>query len=235
MRLQLPATRRVHGATIFPERSSRTARSIPATDPFGSQGSKRRARRFPRNSSIRARQHWPRSGPRPMQTRRPLPAGFNYYQPIPNINNGWIYRLRLDYQLGDQIRRSTGPTSRHSIRNWRRAMVLICTGRRAMLSPTRAAASLRPSAANRWQVTSSTTSTPQRPTTSWRHGPSADFPFVQPNPSAAYRTRLATLTVRSFKPHLVNIPAYSSAGTASFPDFSQASIFDNPPGQVCRS
>ncbi len=58
------------------------------------------ARKFHLNLSIRARQLSPRSGPRPTRTLRLLRAAINYYQPIPNINNGWIYRVRLDYQLG---------------------------------------------------------------------------------------------------------------------------------------
>ena len=30
--------------------------------------------------------------------------GCNYYQPIVNIDNGWIYRVRLDYLLGDNTK-----------------------------------------------------------------------------------------------------------------------------------
>ncbi len=85
--------------------------------------------------------------------------------------------------------------------------------------------------ANRWRDTSSITSMPQQPTTSWRPGPSADFPFVQPNPSAASRATLGYPYGKVFQTASLNIPAYGSAGTASFPDFSQASIFENPPGQ----
>ena len=39
---------------------------------------------------------WPKANANPATTV----GGFNYYQPIPNINNGWIYRFRIDYQLG---------------------------------------------------------------------------------------------------------------------------------------
>ena len=34
-----------------------------------------------------------------------------------------------------------------------------------------------------------------------------------------------------FQTSSANIPAYNSAGAFSFPDFSQASIFENPVGQ----
>jgi hypothetical protein len=64
----------------------------------------------------------------------------------------------------------------------------------------------------------------------WAFG---SFPFTEPDPKAAYRTTLGYPYGNVFgngKPSL-NIPAYSSAGNYTFPDFSQASIFDNPPGQ----
>ncbi len=41
----------------------------------------------------------------------------------------------------------------------------------------------------------------------------------------------ATPMARSSRPQSLNIPAYGSAGNFTFPDFSQASIFENPPGQ----
>ena len=63
----------------------------------------------------------------------------------------------------------------------------------------------------------------------WAFG---SFPFTEPDPKAAYRTTLGYPYGNVFggKPSL-NIPAYTSAGNYTFPDFSQASIFDNPPGQ----
>ena len=62
----------------------------------------------------------------------------------------------------------------------------------------------------------------------WAFG---SFPFVQPNPSAVYRSTLGYPYGKVFQTHSLNIPAYGSAGNYTFPDFSQASIFDNPPGQ----
>ncbi len=62
----------------------------------------------------------------------------------------------------------------------------------------------------------------------WAFG---SFPFTEPNPSAAFRSTLGYPYGTVFGTKALNIPAYSSAGTATFPDFSQASIFENPPGQ----
>src|SRR5580704_13819273 len=39
---------------------------------------------------------WPKANLNPGAN----PAGYNYWQPIPNVNDGWIYRVRVDYQLG---------------------------------------------------------------------------------------------------------------------------------------
>ena len=61
----------------------------------------------------------------------------------------------------------------------------------------------------------------------WAFG---SFPFVQPNPSAASRTTLGYSAGKVFQTSSANIPAYSGV-TYGFPDFSQASIFDNPPGK----
>ena len=61
----------------------------------------------------------------------------------------------------------------------------------------------------------------------WAFG---DFPFVQPNPSAAYRSTLGYTYGKVFQTASLNIPAYGGANYG-YPDFSQASIFDNPPGK----
>jgi len=62
----------------------------------------------------------------------------------------------------------------------------------------------------------------------WAFG---SFPFVEPDPSAASRKTLGYTYGKVFQTSSANIPAYSSAGAYSFPDFSQASIFENPVGQ----
>jgi hypothetical protein len=62
----------------------------------------------------------------------------------------------------------------------------------------------------------------------WAFG---SFPFTEPNPSAAYKTTLDYPYGKVFQTSSLNIPAYNSAGSETFPDFSQDSIFENPPGQ----
>src|SRR5207302_1359703 len=79
----------------------------------------------------------------------------------------------------------------------------------------------------RTQRPQSVTSTTYDLMAAWAFG---DFPFVQPDPSAAYRTTLGYTYGKVFQTSSLTIPAYGGANYA-FPDFSQASIFDNPPGK----
>ena len=41
---------------------------------------------------------WPKANANPSTT----PGGYNYYEPIDNVNNGWVYRLRVDYNPTEQ-------------------------------------------------------------------------------------------------------------------------------------
>ena len=104
---------------------------------------------------------WPKANANPATSV----GHVNYYQPIPNLNNGWIYRVRLDYQLGRKHEDLRFVSAGMELSNWRKVMARTCTGRRAIPSLIQAAASLRHSAASRWRGTSSITSAPQPRTT----------------------------------------------------------------------
>ena len=121
--------------------------------------------------------------------------------------------------------------SRHTARASRRAMARTFTGRRATPSPSRAAAKWKITTARSWPATSCTTSTPQRPTTSWQHGRLAAIHSPRRIPQRRYRTTLGYPATygKVFNTPSANIPAYNSNGN-TFPDFSQASIFENPVG-----
>jgi hypothetical protein len=62
----------------------------------------------------------------------------------------------------------------------------------------------------------------------WAYG---SYPFTTPNPAAAQRKTLGYTYGKVFDTPSANIPAYSSAGNQTFPDFSQNSIFENPVGK----
>ncbi len=62
----------------------------------------------------------------------------------------------------------------------------------------------------------------------WAFG---SYPFKTPSASSLYRTALGYTYGKVFATPSHNIPAYNSAGNQTFPDFSQASIFENPVGK----
>src|ERR1700756_3364258 len=123
MRVQRPATRREHGATIFPAPSSPTApASQPTTPPPQTPAIK-----FLLHSSIPAQRRWPRYGPRPTRTRRPhlvASTTFNQFRTLTtdgSIASGSTINL-------DQTRRFTAPTSRHTTRSLLKVTAHTSTG-----------------------------------------------------------------------------------------------------------
>src|ERR1700733_8011044 len=153
----------------------------------------------------------------------------NYYQPIPNINNGWIYRFRIDYQLGPNTK------IYGSYQQAWDAQLAQGNGAHLYWTPSNAipypgggeSEAFRGKALAGHFVHNFSASMTNDLMAAWTFG---DFPFVQPNPSAAYRTTLGYTYGKVFQTSSLNIPAYGGANYA-FPDFSQASIFDNPPGK----
>jgi hypothetical protein len=211
--------------TIYPDGSAASS----ALAPYGSQGGdvgQKIPAQFVDAGAAALAKIWPKANANPATT----PGGYNYYQPIPNVNNGWIYRIRIDYQLGDNTRIYGSYQQAYDSQ--------LAQGNGAHLYWTPGNAIPYPgggesevfrgkSLAGHFVHNFSSTATNDF-MAAWAFG---DFPFTQPDPSAAHRTTLDYPYGKVFQTSSLNIPAYSSAGTASFPDFSQASIFDNPPGQ----
>ena len=169
---------------------------------------------------------WPAANANPATTV----GGYNYYQPIPNINNGWIYRFRIDYQLGPNTKIYGSYQQAYDTQ--------LAQGNGAHLYWTPGNSIPYPGGGETQAfsgkslaghfVHNFSASMTNDLMAAWAFG---DFPFVQPNPSAAYRTTLGYPYPKVFQTTSLNIPAYGSGGNYSFPDFSQASIFDNPPGK----
>jgi len=169
---------------------------------------------------------WPAANANPATTV----GGYNYYQPIPNINNGWIYRFRIDYQLGPNTKFYGSYQQAYDTQ--------LAQGNGAHLYWTPGNSIPYPGGGETQAfsgkslaghfVHNFSASMTNDLMAAWAFG---DFPFVQPNPSAAYRTTLGYPYPKVFQTTSLNIPAYGSGGNYSFPDFSQASIFDNPPGK----
>jgi hypothetical protein len=169
---------------------------------------------------------WPTANANPATT----PGGLNYYQAIPNINDGWVYRFRIDYQLGDNTR--IYGTYQQAFNSD------LASGNGAHLYWTPGNAIPYPGGGEQQQfrgkamaghvVHNFDSTTTMDFMAAWSFG---SFPFTEPDPSKAYKSTLGYPYGKVFKTTSLNIPAYNSAGNQTFPDFSQDSIFENPPGQ----
>jgi hypothetical protein len=155
----------------------------------------------------------------------------NYFQPIPNIDNGWIWRVRFDYAMGDntKIYGSYQQAYDADLAQGNGAHLYWTPGNAIPYPGGGEQQVFRGKSMAGHVVHNFSSTTTNDFMAAWAFG---SFPFTEPDPKAAYRTTLGYPYGNVFggKPSL-NIPAYSSAGNYTFPDFSQASIFDNPPGQ----
>lgn len=179
---------------------------------------------------------WPKANFDPGTPNSPC-SGCNYYEPIVNINNGWIWRVRLDYLLGDNTKIYGSYQQAFSSQ--------LAQGNGAHLYWTPGNAIPYPGGGepeNSYGKTiaghivhnfNSTTTADFM--AAWAFG---SYPFTEPSQQAAERSTLGYPDSygKVFAPPSgsslgsLNIPAYNSAGSETFPDFSQDSIFENPKG-----
>ena len=213
--------------TNFPDGS--TAQATTALTPFGSLGGNS-GQKIPSQFIDPGAQALAKIWPKANVLSSSNPSGYNYVAPIPNINNGWIYRVRLDYQLGEntkiygsyqQAYNSELAQGNGAHLYWTPGNAIPYPG--GGMSQSFSGKSL----AGHFVHNFSSTMTNDL-MAAWAFG---SFPFVEPNPAAASRTALGYPYGKVFQTESTNIPAYSSAGSFSFPDFSQASIFENPVGK----
>jgi len=167
---------------------------------------------------------WPKANFTPSATTC---NGCNYYMPIVNIDNGWIWRVRADYLLGDSTKIYGSYEQAFSSG--------LAQGNGAHLYWTPGNAIPFPGGGeveNNYGkvmaghiVTNFNATTTNDFLAAWAFG---SYPFTSQNPSAAYRTTLGYNYGKVFSTPSANIPSYNSNG--NIPDFSQASIFENPVG-----
>ncbi len=170
---------------------------------------------------------WPKANITPSST---VCNGCNYYQPIVNVDNGWIWRVRVDYLLGDNTKIYGSYQQAYSSG--------FAQGNGAHLYWTPGNAIPFPGGGEVEDnygktlaghiVHNFSASTTNDFMAAWAFG---SYPFTTPNPSAAFRTTLGYTYGKVFSTPSANIPSYNSAGNQTFPDFSQASIFENPVGK----
>jgi Carboxypeptidase regulatory-like domain len=207
--------------TVFPDGSS-----LPINNSSAPNSGNRIPAAFIDPGAAALAKIWPKANANPATT----PGGYNYYQSIPNINDGWIYRLRLDYQLGEntKIYGSYQQAYDSQLAQGNGAHLYWTPGNAIPYPGGGESEAFRGKSLAGHFVHNFNSTTTNDFMAAWAFG---SFPFVQPDPSAVHRSTLGYPYGKVFQTSSLNIPAYSSAGGESFPDFSQASIFDNPPGE----
>jgi hypothetical protein len=169
---------------------------------------------------------WPKANTAPLSTC----GGCNYYQPIVDVDNGWIYRVRLDYNLGDNTKIygsyqqafSSGLADNNGAHiYWSPANDIPFPG--GGIVQNSYGKTLAGHVVHNFNATLTNDFL-----AAWAFG---SYPFTTPNPAAAQRTTLNYPYGKVFSTPSLNIPAYNSAGSQTFPDFSQASIFEDPAGE----
>ena len=206
--------------TYFPDGTS-----IPANTSTSADSGNKVPSQFLDPGAAALAKIWPKANANPANT-----GGFNYYEPVVNINDGWIYRFRIDYQLGGSTRiYGTYQQAYDSQLAQGNGAHLYWTPSNAIPYPgggepeTFYGKSMAGHFVHNFNAT-----TTMDFMAAWAFG---SFPFVQPDPSAVYKSTLGYPYGKIFNTGTKDIPAYQTAYGQSFPDFSQASIFDNPPGQ----
>ena len=207
--------------TIFPDGSS-----IPVNNSSASNSGNRIPAQFIDPGAQALAKIWPQPNADPATSV----GHVNYYEPIPNINNGWIYRFRIDYQLGEntKIYGSYQQAYDSQLAQGNGAHLYWTPGNAIPYPGGGESEVFRGKSLAGHFVHNFNSTTTNDFMAAWAFG---DFPFTQPDPSAASRSTLGYPYGKVFQTTSANIPAYSSAGNYTFPDFSQASIFDNPPGK----
>ena len=163
---------------------------------------------------------WPKANANPATT----PGGYNYYQPIANKNDGWVWRARMDYDLSDKDKFFVAYQQAYSGQ--------LAQGNGAHIYWTPGNSIPYPGGGLFGKVYTKSISGHFvhvfNPTmtnefiAAWGFG---SFPFGPPSATAADKSTLKYPYGSVFNASLL-IPSYSSPGNFSFPDFSQGDDFE---------
>lgn len=183
------------GGTIYPDGSSAAASaSLAAFGTAGGDVGQKIPAQFLDPGAAALAKIWPKANANPATT----PGGYNYYQPIENINDGWLYRFRLDYQLGANTRIYGSYQQAYDSQ--------LAQGNGAHLYWTPGNAIPYPGggepeqfSASRWRDTSSTRLVLQLRTTSWRRGHLAVSPLQNRIRQLSTERRWAIHTEKCFR------------------------------------
>jgi hypothetical protein len=157
---------------------------------------------------------WPKANANPATT----PGGYNYYAPVIAPNNGWVYRVRMDYNLNDNNKFYVSYQQAYSS--------TLAQGNGAHIYWTPGNSIPAPGGGLVGQVFTKSISghfvhvfspsTTNEFIAAWGFG---SFPFGPPNAKAADKSTLGYTYGSVFGASQL-IPSYNSAGTDTFPDFS---------------
>jgi hypothetical protein len=168
---------------------------------------------------------WPKANANPATT----PGGYNYYQPIINHVDGWVWRARVDYDMSDKTKFYVSYNQEYS------SSLDQGNGAHIYWTPGNSVPypggglyqySYTKTAAGHFIHIFNATTTNEL-IASWGYG---NLPNEPANTSGAYRTTFGYPTSpgygQVFSPGSKLAPAYNSAGNFTFPDFSQGDDYE---------
>jgi Carboxypeptidase regulatory-like domain len=164
---------------------------------------------------------WPKANANPATT----PGGYNYYAPVQAPNNGWVYRIRMDYNLNDNNKFYVAYQQAYSstLANGNGAHIYWTPGNAIPAPGGGLIGQVFTKSISGHFVHTFNSSTTNEFIAAWGFG---SFPFGPPNAKAADKSTLGYNYGSIFGASLL-IPSYSSpGGKDTFPDFSQGDWFE---------
>lgn len=163
---------------------------------------------------------WPKANANPATT----PGGYNYYEPVVSPNDGWVYRARMDYNLNDNNKFYVAYQQAYSstLAQGNGAHIYWTPGNSIPAPGGGLVGKVYTKSISGHFVHVFNPSTTNEFIAAWGFG---SFPFGPPDQKAADKSTLG-YTYGSIFGASQLIPSYSSAGTDTFPDFSQGDWFE---------
>jgi hypothetical protein len=163
---------------------------------------------------------WPKANANPNTT----PGGYNYVAPVQAPNNGWVYRIRMDYNLNDNNKFYVSYQQAYSstLAQGNGAHIYWTPGNSIPAPGGGLVGQVFTKSISGHFVHTFNSSTTNELIAAWGFG---SFPFGPPNAAALDKSTLG-YTYGSVFNASTHVPGYSSAGTSTFPDFSQGDWFE---------
>ena len=163
---------------------------------------------------------WPKANANAAST----PGKYNYVQPIPNTNNGWVWRARMDYNLSDKDKFFVAYQQAYSgdLANGNGAHIYWTPGNSIPAPGGGLFGKVFTKSISGHFTHVFNQSTTNEFIAAWGFG---SFPFGPPTQSASYKSTLGYTYGSVFGASQL-VPSYSTAGTSTFPDFSQGDWFE---------